>query len=97
MAKDDQDVKKRVEGDEMQGKPEKHDEEMVFDTSKMTEGQQQAMEVAEAARETEWSRPSFASKLFMGDFDFGLIRDFPEQSPEDQKIEIGRASCRERV
>jgi len=86
MAKDDQDVKKRVEGDEMQNKPEKQDEEMVFDTSKMTEGQQQAMEVAEAARETEWTRPSFASKLFMGDFDFGLIREFPEQNPEDKKI-----------
>ena len=79
MAKDDRNLKEKTE--------ESHQEqEMVFDTSKMTEGQKEAMEVAEAARETEWSKPSFASSLFMGQFDYDLVRNFPAQNPEDKKI-----------
>ena len=44
MAKDDRDIK-QVEEES------KQDEELVFDTSKMTAGQKEAMEVAESARE----------------------------------------------
>ncbi|HEX2175972.1 MAG TPA: acyl-CoA dehydrogenase family protein [Nocardioidaceae bacterium] len=45
--------------------------------------EQQAREVAEAARETEWTRPSFAKELYLGRFDLSLIHPHPGQSVED--------------
>jgi alkylation response protein AidB-like acyl-CoA dehydrogenase len=45
--------------------------------------EQQAREVAEAARETEWTRPSFAKELYLGRFDLSLIHPHPAQAPED--------------
>jgi len=51
-----------------------------------TEGKQEAMEVAEAARETEWQNPSFVGQLFMGRFQQNLMEPFPMQSDADRKI-----------
>lgn len=51
-----------------------------------TEGQRQAIEVAEEAREKEYINPSFAGQLFMGDFKPDLLFPFPLQSEEDRKI-----------
>ena len=62
------------------------EEEMVFDTSKMTADQAAAMEVAEAAREKEWREPSFAAKLFMGEFDADLMLNIEDQDPKDKEI-----------
>jgi alkylation response protein AidB-like acyl-CoA dehydrogenase len=45
--------------------------------------EQQAREVAEAARETEWTRPSFAKELYLGRFDLSLIHPLPQQAAED--------------
>jgi alkylation response protein AidB-like acyl-CoA dehydrogenase len=45
--------------------------------------EQQAREVAEAARETEWTRPSFAKELYLGRFDLSLIHPHPQQAHED--------------
>jgi alkylation response protein AidB-like acyl-CoA dehydrogenase len=45
--------------------------------------EQQAREVAEAARETEWTRPSFAKELYLGRFDLSLIHPHPKQALED--------------
>jgi alkylation response protein AidB-like acyl-CoA dehydrogenase len=45
--------------------------------------EQQAREVAEAARETEWTRPSFAKELYLGRFDLSLIHPHPQQSSDD--------------
>ena len=39
--------------------------------------QRAAREVAEAARETEWTRPSFAKGLYLGSFDIGLVHPHP--------------------
>jgi alkylation response protein AidB-like acyl-CoA dehydrogenase len=39
--------------------------------------EREARSVAEAARETEWTRPSFAKKLYLGDFDLTLIHPQP--------------------
>ncbi|MEZ2391434.1 acyl-CoA dehydrogenase family protein [bacterium RCC_150] len=39
--------------------------------------------VAEAARETEWDRPSFAKGLYLGVFDLGLIHPWPQAKPDD--------------
>jgi alkylation response protein AidB-like acyl-CoA dehydrogenase len=44
----------------------------------------QAMEVAEASRQTEWEKPSFVGDLFLGNVNFDLIHPFPEQPAEDQ-------------
>ncbi len=55
----------------------------VIDTSKMNEGQRAALEMTEAARETQ-ERRSFAGGLFMGDCDLRSVFPFPEQNPHDR-------------
>lgn len=47
-----------------------------------TVSEQEAREVAEAARETEWN-PSFLKELFEGRVRLDLIHPFPEPSPAD--------------
>jgi len=49
-------------------------------TSNVSE--RQAREVAEAARETEWTRPSFAKELYLGRFDVSLIHPYPTSGAE---------------
>ncbi|MCZ9883765.1 acyl-CoA dehydrogenase family protein [Arthrobacter sp. B2a2-09] len=44
---------------------------------------EEARAVAEAARDTEWTRPSFAKGLYLGDFDLGLIHPWPQARAED--------------
>ena len=56
----------------------------VIDTSKMNEGQRAALELTEAARETQ-ERRSFAGGLFMGDCDLRGVFPFPEQNPHDRE------------
>ncbi|HEX5597110.1 MAG TPA: acyl-CoA dehydrogenase family protein [Micromonosporaceae bacterium] len=43
--------------------------------------EQEARQVAEAARETEWSKPSFGKELFLGRFRLGLIDPWPQPEP----------------
>src|SRR5262245_58161324 len=50
-------------------------------TTDVTE--RQAREIAEAARETDWTRPSFAKELYLGRFDLELIHPHPRATPED--------------
>ncbi|HEX5386333.1 MAG TPA: acyl-CoA dehydrogenase family protein [Gemmatimonadales bacterium] len=45
--------------------------------------EQEAREVAEAAREKEWQAPSFVRQLFEGAFRLDLVHPFPEQDPAD--------------
>jgi alkylation response protein AidB-like acyl-CoA dehydrogenase len=42
-----------------------------------------ARAIAEAARETEWERPSFAKGLYLGNFDLSLIHPWPEANADD--------------
>ncbi|HEX2059915.1 MAG TPA: acyl-CoA dehydrogenase family protein, partial [Thermoanaerobaculia bacterium] len=49
-----------------------------------TQGAVEAMEVAEASRETEWEKPSFVGDLFLGKLNLDLIHPFPEQPPADK-------------
>jgi len=44
--------------------------------------EQQSRAVAEAAREQEWRRPSFAKGLYLGQFDLSLIHPHPRPEPE---------------
>jgi alkylation response protein AidB-like acyl-CoA dehydrogenase len=46
--------------------------------------EQESREVAEAARETEWTAPSFVRELFLGNFRLDLIHPYPQQKPEDK-------------
>src|SRR5688572_12045877 len=43
-----------------------------------------ARQVAEAARETEWSAPSFVRELFLGNLRLDLIDPPPTPDPEEQ-------------
>lgn len=52
----------------------------------MLEGNKQAMEIAEEAREKEWRHPSFGGLLFMGKFTPTMLNPFPKQSQEDKEI-----------
>ena len=55
----------------------------VIDTSKMSKGQREALELAEASRDPLDDRGSFASNLFVGRYDFNRIYPWPAQSEED--------------
>src|SRR5512135_2467520 len=45
--------------------------------------EQEARDVAEAARESEWSGPSFVRDLFLGRFRLDLIHPHPPDDPEE--------------
>ena len=52
--------------------------------SPATSTREEARDLAEASRETEWHAPSFASELFLGRFRPELVHEFPEQDPADR-------------
>ena len=56
----------------------------VIDTSKMSKGQREALELAEASRDPLDERGSFASNLFIGRYDFDRIFPYPAQSDGDR-------------
>ncbi|MFT4036162.1 MAG: acyl-CoA dehydrogenase family protein [Patulibacter sp.] len=51
--------------------------------------EEQARQVAEEAREQDWSKPSFGKGVYMGDLDISLIYPQPKLKPED--VERGEA------
>ena len=55
----------------------------LIDTSKMSTGQRAAMELTEAARESDHAR-TFAGGMFMGEFNLSTVHPFPIQSVEDR-------------
>ncbi len=62
------------------------DADQVIDLSKMSANKRSAMEVAEAAREAQWTEASFAQQLFMGTFNRTLVDHFPSQTAEDRAL-----------
>jgi alkylation response protein AidB-like acyl-CoA dehydrogenase len=46
--------------------------------------EKQARQVAEAARESDWRKPSFGKELFLGRFRLDLIDPWPEPEPEPE-------------
>jgi hypothetical protein len=56
----------------------------IIDTSKMSEGQRAALELAESSRDTR-ELSGFAASVFDGAPDFATIFPFPVQSPEDKE------------
>src|SRR5256714_1255462 len=71
--------------EETTAKPQKPAQASVIDTSKMSKGKREALELAEASRDPLDERGSFASNLFIGRFDFDRIYPWPEQSAEDRE------------
>ena len=69
---------------ETSAKPQKQAPASVIDTSKMSKGKREALELAEASRDPLDERGSFASNLFIGRYDFNRIYPWPEQSAEDR-------------
>jgi alkylation response protein AidB-like acyl-CoA dehydrogenase len=51
----------------------------------------EARRVAEAARETDWRKPSFAKQLFLGDFRLDLVHPHPRPDAADDAM--GREFC----
>ncbi|MGH7458686.1 MAG: acyl-CoA dehydrogenase family protein [Longimicrobiaceae bacterium] len=47
--------------------------------------ERESRQIAEAARETEWEKPSFVRDLFLGRFQLDLIHPYPEQSPAERE------------
>jgi len=47
--------------------------------------EKEARDVAEAARESEWSGPSFVRELFLGRFRLDLIHPHPAEDPEETR------------
>ncbi len=45
--------------------------------------EREAREVAEAARQTEWTRPSFAKELYLGRFELDLIHPYPRSERDE--------------
>src|SRR5580765_3479459 len=70
--------------EETSAKPERREAAAVIDTSKMSKGKRDALELAEASRDPLDERGSFASNLFIGRYDFNRIYPWPEQSAEDR-------------
>ncbi len=54
-------------------------------TVRTAPSEEESREVAEAARETEWTAPSFVRELFLGRFRLDLLHPYPEQAPEDKR------------
>jgi alkylation response protein AidB-like acyl-CoA dehydrogenase len=65
---------------------EDQDEEMLIDTSDMSDEKRAALEVAEGARDNSSEKESFGRQLFMGVFRPELLYPFPEQSDEEAKV-----------
>ena len=53
--------------------------------------EREARQVAEAARETEWRKPSFGKELFLGRFRLDLIDPWPQPDPEQTAARRGRS------
>src|SRR5438105_4479787 len=70
--------------EETSAKRQKQASASVIDTSKMSKGKREALELAEASRDPLDERGSFASNLFIGRYDFDRIYPWPEQSAEDR-------------
>lgn len=51
---------------------------------KANQAKDQAMDLAEAAREEQWKAPSFTASLFRGGFAWPLLHPFPEQDAADR-------------
>src|SRR5690242_8885286 len=55
----------------------------MADKSAALATEKEARDVAESARESEWSGPSFVRELFLGRFRLDLVHPYPQPDPEE--------------
>ena len=56
--------------------------------------EEEAREVAEASRETQWTKPSFMREMFLGNFRLDLVHPYPEVESTSTDFEaFYRAIC----
>ena len=55
---------------------------------------EQSKQIAEASRETEWTRPSFGKELFLGNFRLDLIHPQPPLDPAQVRAGEAFLGCR---
>ena len=65
----------------------------VIDTTGMSKGKVEALELTEASREGHWEYPTFAGALFMGEFPWKLIHPWPQL--DEDRDERGEAFLRD--
>src|SRR6516164_1211447 len=53
--------------------------------------EREARQVAEAAREADWQKPSFGKQLYLGDFQLDLI--YPHPQPDEEAVRRGEEFC----
>ena len=58
--------------------------DVTAQTSTRDVSEREARAVAEAARQTDWTRPSFAKELYLGRFDLSLIHPHPRADADDR-------------
>ena len=57
----------------------------MADQTNALASEQEARDVAEDARETEWAHPSFVRELFLGRFRFDLVHPHPPEDPAAER------------
>ncbi len=58
----------------------------MADRSHALASEEEARDVAEDARESEWQHPSFVQELFLGRFRPELVHPFPADDPAGSRI-----------
>lgn len=58
----------------------------ISENKNFSEGKRKALDLAESARQSEWTQPSFAAELFKGRMAWNLMLPYPAQNPDDKKI-----------
>lgn len=64
---------------------------MPIENKNRSAAEDEALQVAEASRESDWKSKSYMASIFLGDFDISMTYPYPEQVSEDKKI--GDAIC----
>ncbi|HEV8632142.1 MAG TPA: acyl-CoA dehydrogenase family protein [Thermoanaerobaculia bacterium] len=67
----------------------------MSETRPVQVSEREAMEVAEASREKEWTRPSFMREMFLGTFRLDLIHPFPLPDPPRPEFQAFYDSLKE--
>jgi len=69
----------------MSTKPEhkvEEEQDHIIDTTGMSKGKREALEMTEASREGLWEYPTFAGALFMGQFPWNLVYPYPQKTED---------------
>ena len=58
----------------------------ITENKNFSEGKRKALDLAESARQSDWTHPSFAAELFKGRMAWNLLMPYPAQNTDDKKI-----------